>query len=404
MQYQSGKNIFFLGATRFDSSAQSTSFTIAQQLAEKNFVFYIDYPITWKDYFKKNHKQEIENRKSKFSPGSDGILTTGNPNFKIIIIPPLLSINFLPEGFFYRTLLKFNERIISNRIKKVIKRYKISDYVYINSFNFHYPGIAEKLTPSLKIYHCVDPMIMPYDVKHGIISENMLVEKSDFVVCTSRQLYSEKLLLNPNTHFIPNAADISHSGKALDENLLVHQSIANLKKPIIGYIGTIERRIDYELLKEVIETNHDKTFVLAGPVAHEYVPNWLTDQTNVCMPGSIPYKDLPNLLKGFDLAIIPFKKDDVSSTIFPLKLFEYLGAGKPVVLTNFNKDLKEFTSGIVTYCEDSASFSEAISSELNSDSELKRQGRIEVAAENTWEKRASEFDKLIETYLSKIGT
>jgi teichuronic acid biosynthesis glycosyltransferase TuaH len=399
MQNQDKKHIFFLGASRFDSGTHSTSLTIAKQLSSNNAVYYIDYPVTWKDYFSKTQREAIKTRKAKFSFKSDGIINTVLPEFRVVICPPLLSINFLPEGIIYRKLLKLNEAILRRRIKKVLKRFNIHEFIYINSFNFHYPGVADKLSPKLNIYHCVDPMIMPYDMKHGIISENELVKKSDFVVCTSRQLYSEKKALNPETYFIPNAADITHSGKAMNEQLPIHKSLINLKKPIIGYIGAIERRIDYDLLKIVATRNPDKTIVLAGPVYEEYIPDWLRELPNIHMTGSVPYQEMPSLLKGFDIAIIPFKKDRVSSTIFPLKLFEYLGAGKSVVATTFNKDLEEFTSGTVQFCDDETSFSNAIIWELNNDNDLRRQERIKVASENTWEKRSAEFEKIINRHM-----
>ena len=74
---------------------------------------------------------------------------------------------------------------------------------------------------------------------------------------------------------------------------------------------------------------------------------------------------MPAVLKGFDVAIIPFKKDEVSSAIFPLKLFEYMGSGRPVVSTDFNSDLKDFTGDTVPYCKDAAAFSAAIEIALN---------------------------------------
>jgi len=394
------KYIFFLGTSRFDGSEQSTSFTIAKQLARNNFVFYIDYPFTWKDCFKFRASEQFKLRKSYFSPFSDGVISTDMPNFKVVITPPLLSINFLPEGAFYRRILSLNEILIKRRLKKVLRKNKITEFIFINSFNFHYPGIADSLNPQLTVYHCVDPMIMPYDMKHGIISEDQLVKKSDLVICTSRQLYDEKKLLNPNTFFIPNAADISHSSKALNETLPVNEHIASLKKPVIGYLGTIERRMDYPLLKEVIENNKDKNFVFAGPLNPEFVPEWFTNMANVTLLGRIPYNEIPNVIKGFDIAIIPFKKDEVSGTIFPLKLFEYLGAGKPVIATDFNPDLEEFTHGTVAFCEDAVSFSKAIDDILKNDNPDRQQYRLAVARENTWEKRANQISELIGLNLS----
>src|SRR5690606_24171310 len=176
-----------------------------------------------------------------FSGQADGLIPTQNPNLNIVIMPVVLSINFLPEGKLYRLLLKYNESLIRRRIKKIIQKAGIEKYIYINSFNFHYPDVINGLNPQLTVYHDVDPLILPYDTRHGLISEKILVKNSDLVICTSRQLYDEDKKINPDTYFIPNAADLTHSSKALDENLPVFESIAALEKPVIGYFGNIER-------------------------------------------------------------------------------------------------------------------------------------------------------------------
>ena len=114
--------IFILGTTKFDNPYESASYTLAKYLAKDNHVFYIENPFTWKDYFHLRHKEEFLRRKGYFSLASDGILSTQIPNLNVIITPPLLSINFLPEGKLYRLLLKINEAAIARRIKKVIQK------------------------------------------------------------------------------------------------------------------------------------------------------------------------------------------------------------------------------------------------------------------------------------------
>lgn len=395
------KTILLLGTAKFDGPFESTSFTLAKYLARKNKVYYIDYPFTWKDYIKRPHQGEFERRKPYFRLSSNGIIDTEIPGLKVLIPLPLASINFLPEGKLYRSLLKWNERILLHRIKKLIREQSLKDYIYINSFNFHYPDLADSLSPALQVYQCVDPLIIGYDKKHGVVSEERLVKRSDLVICTAKQLYEEKKLQNKYTYFVPNAADISHSTKVLDETLTVHESISGLPKPVVGYFGTIERRMDFELLKQVITSNTNKSFVFVGPPSPEVVPEWFYHQPNLYLVGRMPYSEMPAIVKGFDVAIIPFKKDAVSRTIFPLKLFEYLGSGKPVVITDFNPDLKEFTAGTVPFCEDAASFSAALDLALNNDTPEKKTARITVAGNNTWEKRINEISDIISLHLQR---
>lgn len=396
-----GQQIIIFGLPRFDSEIESTSYTAAKLLARENFVYYVENPYTIKDYFKLRNSTEFAARKDYFSIQDTKLIDTGVPNLKVIVPPVLPSINFLPEGKIFRTLLAVNEYLIRYKLKRIIAEYKIKHFIFINSFNFHYPNISKGLQARLTVYHCLDPLALPFNLRHGEVSERILVEKSDVVICSSRQLSQEKKQHNSGTYFVANAADLRHSSKALDPALAVFPGIAGLKYPVIGYFGAIERRMDYNLLREVMQTNPEKSFVFVGPVSSEFVPDDFYGFPNLKFLGPVDYADMPAVIKGFDVALIPFKKDEISHAIFPLKLFEYLGAGKPVVAIDFNRDLAEFTKGCVSYCGDPDSFSDAIDVALQNDSSELREARVAVASENTWEIRINEMAELIENHLKK---
>lgn len=395
------KCIFILGITKFDGAIESTSFTTAKFLAKENDVYYIDFPYTLKDYFSEKKAKQFKKRKRAFFSQSHCLLSTSVERLKVLILPPLLSTNFLPESSSYRFLLAVNEQIIVNRVKKVIERVGIKDFIFINSFNFHYPNVGMKLKASLLVYHCVDPLVIEYDKRHGLVSERKILEQSDLVICTSKQLYKEKSIHNKNTYFIPNAADLDHCSSALDDDLSIHSSLSGIKKPIIGYFGNIERRIDFNLLQNVALQNPEKNFVFVGPVDNNYVPPNFRKLSNVFFLGTVTYMDMPAVLKGFDVSIIPFKKDEVSATIFPLKLFEYLGAGRPVVSTDFNSDLVDYTDDTVIYCQNDLEFSQALDISLKLDLPEHKKRRLLVASENTWDKRLSELSGLIFDFYEK---
>jgi len=393
------KAILIFSNMRYNSPIEATSLFLARSLAKNYQVFYIEYPSTIRDYFRNNNSPEFLAVKKSFFNVDDALINTDTPNLKKIFLPILASINFLPEGKIYRYLLNINEKLILKRIKAVLQKQSIVDFIFINSFNFHYPDVGDLLDPELTVYQCIDPLITPYDLKHGFISELQLVKNSNTVICTSKALYLEKLKINSHSHLLPNAADLSHSSKALDDALPIHHLLANIPKPIIGYFGSIERRINYDLMLDLVKANPDKSFVFAGPVIKEHIPEWFFKTANLYLTDQIPYSEMPQMVKGFDIAIIPFKKDDVSATIFPLKLFEYLGAGKPVIVTDFNPDLKDYTKDVVVFCADATAFNQAINTILATDNEQNKAERQAVANENTWDASATRLIEIIEKEL-----
>ena len=393
------KAICIFSNMRFNSPIEATSLFLARSLARDHQVFYIEYPSTIRDYFRDKNSPEFLAVKNSFFNVDDALVNMGTPNLKKIFPPIVGSINFFPEGKIYRMLLKINEQLIFKRIKAVLQKQSVKDFIFINSFNFHYPDIGKLLDSELTVYHCIDPLITPYDLKHGFVSELQLVKESDTVICTSKALYLEKSKINSHAYLLPNAADLSHSSKALDPALPVHHLLDNIPKPIIGYFGSIERRINYDLMFDVVKANPDKSFVFAGPAIKEHIPDWFYNTPNLYLTGQIPYSEMPQMVKGFDIAIIPFKKDEVSATIFPLKLFEYLGAGKPIITTDFNPDLSDYTKDVVVFCSDAATFNIAINTILATDNEQNKAERQAVANENTWDASANRLVEIIEKEL-----
>lgn len=383
---------------KFDGLA-STNFTVAKYLAKHNEVYYLEQPFTLKDYMQLDKKSErYINRKEGMKIFSNGLLSKKVDGVNVIISYPVLPIAFLPKGWLHKSLLYINESLILQRIKRIIKEKKIKEYIFINSYNFHFPNIGKRLSPSLSVYHCVDPIVGDYDRRHGVEAEDELVASSDVVVCTSKALFYEKRKLNNNTYFVPNASDLIDTLQNKN-NLMIHNAVARIPRPIAGYVGAIERRLDFELLKKVTEENKHISFVFVGPVYREHVPDWFFQQNNIYVVSPIPYSEVPDMIYSFDVCLIPFKKDNDSKSIFPLKLFEYLGLGKPVIVTDFNSDLKEYTAETVSYVHDTNSFGNALVESLHS-THSRLAERLDIARQNTWKVRVDNISDIILQTLS----
>src|SRR5690606_15005169 len=160
-----GKVIFMFSLMRFDEF-NSSNFTIAKYLALNNEVFYIENPLTITDYYRMDKRSEMyEKRKQAFGLFSSGLLKDKVEGVNIVILDPVIPMNFLSPGRIYNLVQELNERLVVRAIRQIIRDRKIRNYIYINAYNFNYPAIAKKLTADLNVYYCVDP-IPRYHQKH----------------------------------------------------------------------------------------------------------------------------------------------------------------------------------------------------------------------------------------------
>jgi|SRR6185312_2535327 len=190
------------------------------------------------------------------------------------------------------------------------------------------------------VYHCVDEIKaqpgMPVETLER--AENVLVKRSDVVFVTSTTLEASRSALNPSTHYLPNVADFEHFSRAMDNSTGVPADLVAIPGPHIGFIGAISGyKQDFELLCDVADRHPEWSLVLIGEVG-EGDP-WtdasaLTRRPNVHLLGPRPYCDLPAYLKGMDVALLPNRINEYTAAMFPMKFFEYLAAGRPVVSVN----------------------------------------------------------------------
>ena len=330
-------------------------------------------------------------------PGMDNV---------VAVHPPLtLPINWMKPGKNYEKLFAYNNRIILNTIKQVVKDYNLKDYLYLNCFNPYYAGVLPKneFKPLLNIYTCIDDMKEEeYTAKHGARLEEEAMRNADIAFVTSHNLKRLKKHLNPHTHILHNAVDISIFEKALNKKLPRPQELEGIKGKIIGYTGNINGyRLNYPLFKKVATEHPDKTLVIVGPLnSEDYKQHGLDKMPNVVFTGGKNIKELPAFLQHFDITIIPFLLNKLTASIYPLKINEYLAAGKPVVATNFSEDIRSFANDIYI-AKNEDEFVKLISKGMAENNEEKIARRSATAKKNTWKERVREFWEVVENHLNK---
>jgi glycosyltransferase involved in cell wall biosynthesis len=127
---------------------------------------------------------------------------------------------------------------------------------------------------------------------------------------------------------VPNAADVARF--ALPTAAQAPADIASLPRPVIGYTGTIAEWFDFDLVGELAARMPNASFVLIGP-SHTEAPDAVRAAHNVHLLGAKPYDELPAYLAAFDVAMIPFVENELTFAVDPVKVYEYLAAGRPVV-------------------------------------------------------------------------
>ena len=193
--------------------------------------------------------------------------------------------------------------------------------------------IAGQLGESLLIYHCVDE----YSAFTGVAAEALLelegrlLRQSDLVVVSADRLLASKARLNPNTFLVRHGVDYEHFRKALAPETKIPPEIAALPHPRIGFFGLLADWVDIELMAETARRFPHGSLIALGKATTDV--SALERLPNVHLLGRKPYAELPAYSKGFDVALMPFRINELTLNANPLKVREYLAAGLPVVST-----------------------------------------------------------------------
>lgn len=256
---------------------------------------------------------------------------------------------------------------------------------------------AAKLGGSLLVYHCVDDLSaaphMPVEALRA--SERELAREADVVFTTSSTLQARLAAWNSETHLLPNVADYDHFSKAQEAGP-IPADLECIPRPRIGFVGAVSAyKVDFELIAAVAKARPDWHWVLVGQVG-EGQPDTVIDALalpNIHLLGARDYRLLPQYLRGFDVATIPARNNPYTASMFPIKFFEYLAAGLPVVATELPA-LAEF-SAACDLAPSEALFTAAIDRVL-SGTRPDREYCHQLARRYTWQWRTQEMLAILE--------
>jgi glycosyltransferase involved in cell wall biosynthesis len=233
--------------------------------------------------------------------------------------------------------------------------------------------------------------------------DNELSRRVDVVFATSRAQWERRKAFNPNAYFIPNAVDFDLFHRALTPNLPLPRDVSSLPRPIIGFAGWLGYHIDVRLLWRVAEAYPDCSLVLVGPDA---LPDGeerqkLNALTNVFFLGQKERFELPEYLRVFDAALMPYSLGGHIRSAYPMKLHEYLAAGRSIVATAL-PELRPY-SHVVRIAESYEEFIHQVGEALDDYAEHAIEARVAVARDNTWDQRVAKIYGILQHRLNCVG-
>lgn len=246
------------------------------------------------------------------------------------------------------------------------------------------PGYLGRFGGPGIVYDCMDELanfrFAPPDIADR---ERFVLSRAHVVFTGGYQLFEAKSRHHGNVHFYGCGVDVEHYSKARADDTQVPDAVAALPGPVFGYFGVIDERLDYELIAALAERFPDASVVMAGPFA-KIDPDELPRHGNIHWLGQQRYEDLPALVKGFDVCLMPFALNEATRYINPTKTLEYMAGGKPVVSTPIADVVRNFTP-IVQVAHSPKEFVEAVERAWRApDVELIARG-IERAAGSSWD-------------------
>ena len=257
----------------------------------------------------------------------------------------------------------------------------------------HAADVLSRLPSRLVVYHCADDYAHVRGFPRSLPDlEADLCRRADLVVTTSETLCQSRARFNPHTCWIPNGADVEHfSAPAAPA-----AELRNVPHPIVGFVGGLSEWVDLDLVARLARQRPEWTFLLVGPVGID--TSAVDALPNVRLLGPRPYADLPALLAAMDVGLIPFKRNDVTYHADPIKAYEYLAAGLPVVATDMPA-LRRLTP-LVALAESAEGFQHRVRAALEAGRDVGRAERQAEARRHGWTSRFECFERLVENQLA----
>jgi len=252
---------------------------------------------------------------------------------------------------------------------------------------------------STVVYYCVDDFAAWPGLDARVVRdmEQRLIERADRLIAASEALLERLAAHGKPVSLLTHGVDLElFAGR----DAPVHPCLREIPAPRVGFFGLIDPRIDEQLVKAVARQMPHISFVFAGPLG---MPSGtLAVSENVHLVGPLPYGELPSLIAGLEVLLLPYRTEGLGNRLSPLKLKEYLATGKPIVSTPIVEAMRQ--SRYVTLANSPAEWLDAISGALGSDVDKRQSEILPQLEQESWASKARTFlDLCAETARRREG-
>ena len=274
---------------------------------------------------------------------------------------------------------RINATVLSIAINRLMARLEMEDTI-VWSYLPNAVGIIKKLRASKIVYHCIDDYGQFTDCPRTSFQqmEREMLQTADLTVVSSKRLLELRRPDAKRIAYIPHGVDVDFFRAAANANVVL-PDIAQIRRPIAGFVGRIADWVDLELIARCARVRPDWSFVFVGPSNVDL--RKYENLANLHFLGRKDHKDIPHYIKMFDVCLIPFVENDLVASVNPLKMYEYLALGKPTVSTPMS-EVRALADVVAIAGGDD--FPEAIQRAYSNDSDTARRARIETISARSW--------------------
>jgi glycosyltransferase involved in cell wall biosynthesis len=291
------------------------------------------------------------------------------------------------------------------KLARAIRAFAASDELTLVIGFPQYRGIISAVNPAVSVYHNYDDYVdnWPRYRKHMAEWEGAAARAVDIIICSAahrKEHLARRYAIDPHRiHHLSHGCSREFMTNEPSQAAPTGAKSKNVEKTV-GYVGALNYRFDFGFLAEVAVQFPDVRFLLGGRVVEDGDPNWLAGLEevrrlgNVQFIGWVEHARLSSVYSNCDVLIMTYARCNFNAHASPMKLWDYLGTGKPIVANDANPETLLWRR-VVRIGATPAQFAEKLQEALHETDGALREERLDVARANTWEKLSEKLERIV---------